>query len=91
MSRWVIPIGTVLAVVGVAALAGDLKPPLVGMADHTDGKKIISMQLPVNWQEEKMPVNFGAIVHWSGFFQPPNPTGPDANIEVSAKPTWSRA
>jgi len=74
-----------------AVVAGDLNPPLVGMAERFDPGKCVSIQLPVNWKDVGPDArSFGVIMRWSGFFQAPQPDGPDAQLEVGVMPTWSR-
>jgi hypothetical protein len=81
-----------LALAAGAGEAGDLNPPLVGMADRFDPIKTISIQLPVNWTDRGPDTRyFGGVMRWEGFFQKPQPSGPDAQLEVGVKPTWSRA
>lgn len=92
MQHRAVPLAAALVALAATAVvvADDLRPPLVGMKEHMDEKQVVSIQLPVNWRDESLPTHFGAVWHWSGFFQPPKPDGPDANLEVAAKPTWSR-
>jgi hypothetical protein len=88
---WVVAVGSLVFVVD-AGVAGDLSPPLVGMAERFDPSKTISIQLPVNWTDVGPDArSFGLIMRWQGFFQAPQPSGPDAQLAVGVKPTWSRA
>jgi hypothetical protein len=77
--------------VAVSALAGDLKPPLLEMAEHTDAGKTVSIQLPRNWRAEGARPGLDELQRWSGFIQQPKPgQPPDAWVHVALLPTWSR-
>jgi hypothetical protein len=88
---WVVAVG-ILVVVAAAVEAGDLNPPIVGMAEHVDPTKTVSIQLPVNWTDVGADTRvYGGVQRWSGFIQPPKPDGPDAQMQVTVQSTYSRA
>jgi hypothetical protein len=71
-------------------LAGDLNPPLVGMAEHTDPGKFVSIQLPVNCKSQGPSSSPGSVQVWAVWFQKPKDENPDAMIEVFLMSRWSR-